>query len=128
MRSVLPATFLSRANRPFAALGAVFSALLLLFLAAHVANCSLPSHHESVARIARSAERAIDAGAVRAVSHVVVAADGSGNGKQIAELQAALPALVVRPTVLVETTAIPALAGNARNTALAHRKITVLLI
>lgn len=128
MLPVLPAMLLSRANRPIAALGAVFSALLLLFLAAHVSNCSLPSHHDGIARIVRSAERAIDAGAVRAVSQVTVAADGNGTGKQVAELQSILPSLVVQPAVIVETTAAPALAGNERNTALAHRKITVLLI
>ena len=128
MRPLLPATLLSRANRPFAALGAVFSALLLLFLAAHVANCSLPSHHDGVARIVRSAERAIDAGAVRAVSQVTVAADGNGTGKHVAEIPSILQSPNVQPAVVVETTAAPALALNERNTALAHRRITVLLI
>ena len=128
MRPLLPATLLSRANRPFAALGAVFSALLLLFLAAHVANCSLPSHHDGVARIVRSAERAIDASAVRSVSQVTVAADGNGTGKQVAALQSILPSPVVQPVVIAETIAAPALAANERNTALAHRRITVLLI
>ena len=128
MRSAPSATVLPRANRSLAALGAVFSAFLLLFLAAHVSNCALPAHHDGIARVARSAERAIDAGAVRSVSQVTVAADGNGHGKQVADLKAPLANPVMQSVEITDATTAPAIANNGRNTALAHRRITVLLI
>lgn len=126
MRNVFAAMAELRASKPLGALAGLFSVMLFIGLAVHVGHCPLQSDHHTIQQTSRHTEQAFAASAARSISTVSVAADG--NGKQQVHIAAlALPSAQVVASATLSSLA-PSYDVASRNTSLAHRKLTVLLI
>ncbi|MBL6612390.1 MAG: hypothetical protein ISP45_00080 [Reyranella sp.] len=121
----------ARAKHIFRTGTTMFVAVLTLFFAVHIANCKFrpPCHDDHLtARIARTVLGDTQALASRNSAHIDGAASGAGNGEFVALASIAdsraLPSLLFKKSEGGRAF----VAANARNTALAHRSVTVLLI
>jgi hypothetical protein len=123
MRSAF-ATFMGLRKRSGALIGLV-SALMFIGLALHVGNCRLSTDHHTIQQTSRIADRALAAQTSHTASGLFAAADGNGNQHAIIAQQVFVPSAF---QVAVESDAAPSVVEAGRNTALAHRKLTVLLI
>jgi hypothetical protein len=126
MRKVFAALAALRSGKSLGALVGLFSVMLFIGLTVHVAHCPLQSDHHTIQQTSRQTERAFDISASRSINAVTVAADG--NGKQ----QVQVAALAVPYGDGLQSATLSPLApsydADSRNTALAHRKLIVLLI
>ena len=123
MRSAF-ATFMSLRKRSAALIGLV-SALMFIGLALHVGNCRLSTDHHTIQQTSRIADRALDAQSIHTAAGLFAAADGNGNQHAVVT-EYATDASVIQ--VAAGTGAAPFAVEAGRNTALAHHKLTVLLI
>jgi hypothetical protein len=113
-------------KRTASSLGVMVVAVLLTFFAFHVGDCHISADTHDVASSARTVELAFGIAADHKGRLDVGAADGGA--KQ--HLQVAQAALSIQPRIAVVQDARPAKAPIVvgKNTALAHRKLTTLLI
>ncbi|MEI9988618.1 MAG: hypothetical protein WDM86_01150 [Rhizomicrobium sp.] len=108
---------------------ALFGMLLVLLLAAHATQCTDETDNHSVVRATRSAERLVDLVAVHPEPETDAAVGGDGKSHIDAALAVVtLLALAICAALFRRADGAPLLMVAARNTALAHRKVTVLLI
>jgi hypothetical protein len=113
-------------RRSTGSLGSVTAALLLALFAFHIGDCHISADYHAVASPTRTIEIVFGITNDHTRSAVTVAADGGA--KQYAYI--ALSVLPVLPRIAVAQDAQSAISFvvAGKNTALAHRKLTALLI
>ncbi|MEI9996892.1 MAG: hypothetical protein WDM91_20025 [Rhizomicrobium sp.] len=129
MQSTASLSMRSLSDRLSVQVLALLGMLLVLLLAAHVTQCADETDNHGVVRSMRSAERLIDFVSV----HLELETDRAAGSDGKSQIDAALAVvtllvLAICAALFQRADGAPLLLATARNTALAHRKLTALLI
>ena len=116
-------------DRLSVAMLALVGAVLVLLLAAHVVQCADESDNHGLVRAARSTERLLDLATMHLEPEAGKATGSDGKSQVDAAITAlALLVLAISALLFQRADGMPLQLASTRNTALAHRKLSALLI